>query len=126
LCAESEQNGNAGTHSHQRCPLFCLPAMASEFGNLIGTFMASVRSVGTAVTMAGVGVYLHQFGYVDAGGKRTLAYISQQVTFPLFLFTKIIYCNQDWSHNPCPDVTKALGDVWMLIFWPLYVVGLGS
>jgi len=71
-------------------------------------------------------VYLHRRGYVAAGeGKRTLALISQQVTFPLFLFTKIIYCNQDWSDEPCPDVTKSLEDVWMLLLWPLVVVGSG-
>jgi predicted permease len=98
----------------------------ASFSDIYTTFMASVRSVGTAVTMASIGVYLHQVGFVDGGGKRMLALISQQVTFPLFLFTKIIYCNQDWSHNPCPDVTKALGDVWILLFWPFFVVGLGS
>jgi hypothetical protein len=61
------------------------------------TFFASVRSVGTAVTLASVGVYLHRRGFVEGTGKRTLALLSQQVTFPLFLFTKIVYCNQDWS-----------------------------
>jgi predicted permease len=63
------------------------------------TFVASVRSVGTAVTLASVGVYLHQRGFVVGDGKRTLALLSQQVTFPLFLFTKIVYCNQDWSRE---------------------------
>lgn len=48
-----------------------------------------------------------------------------QVTFPLFLFSKILYCNQDWSNDPCPDVTQAFADVWMLLFWPLVVVGVG-
>jgi predicted permease len=52
-------------------------------------------------------------------------YTSQQVTFPLFLFTKIIYCNQDWSNKPCPDITSSIGQVWMLIYWPFYVVGTG-
>jgi len=60
----------------------------------LSTFEASVRSVGTAVTLAAVGVYLHRRQFVSSEGKRTLAKISQQVTFPLFLFTKIIYCNQ--------------------------------
>lgn len=60
------------------------------------TFLASVRSVGTACTLAGVGIYLHRRGFVVGEGKRTLALISQQVTIPLFLFTKVIYCNQDW------------------------------
>ena len=68
-----------------------LPANISSFSS---TFFASIRSVGTAVTLASVGVYLHRRKFVSSEGKRTLAKISQQVTFPLFLFTKIIYCNQ--------------------------------
>jgi predicted permease len=67
--------------------------------NIYDTFLASVKSVGTAVTLAGVGVYLHRRGVVEGHGKRTLALLSQQVTFPLFLFTKIVYCNQDWSQE---------------------------
>jgi predicted permease len=93
--------------------------------NVYNTFMASLRSVGTAVTLASVGVYLHRRGFVVGDGKRVLAVISQQVTFPLFLFTKIIYCNQDWSDDPCPDVAKTLHEVWMLLLWPAYVVGIG-
>ncbi|CAB9512097.1 expressed unknown protein [Seminavis robusta] len=89
------------------------------------TFSASIRSVGTAVTLAAVGVYLHRRECVSSEGKRTLARISQQVTFPLFLFTKICYCNQDWSSEPCPDVTKSLKDVWILLFWPAVVVSIG-
>ena len=77
-----------------------------NWSSFTSTFEASVRSVGTAVTLAAVGVYLHRRKFVSSEGKRTLAKISQQVTFPLFLFTKIIYCNQvrvfsplllDWS-----------------------------
>lgn len=75
--------------------------------------------------MAAVGVYLHQQGFVDASGKRTLALISQQVTFPLFLFTKIIYCNQDWSIEKCPDVTATLRSSWILLIWPVFVVTAG-
>lgn len=97
--------------------------MASE--SVYDTLQASLRSVGTAVTLASVGVYLHQRGFVSTKGKRTLAIISQQVTFPLFLFTKIIYCNQDWSSKPCPNVSSTLHDAWMLLLWPIVVVGCG-
>ena len=96
-----------------------------ELASIRSTFGASVRSVGTAVTLAAVGFYLHRQGSVGGDGKRTLALISQQVTVPLFLFTRILYCNQDWSEAPCPDVTRSLGDVWMLLFWPAVVVTLG-
>ncbi|GKZ00168.1 hypothetical protein MPSEU_000970000 [Mayamaea pseudoterrestris] len=89
------------------------------------TFLASVRSVGTAVTLALVGVYMHRRKLVEGNGKRTLALLSQQVTFPLFLFTKIVYCNQDWSSEACPNITSSLHTVWFLLFWPLVVVGCG-
>lgn len=92
---------------------------------IVDTFLACIRSVGTAVTLASVGFYLHRRGFIEAEGKRTLALLSQQATFPLFLFTKIIYCNQNWSDAPCPDVTKSLEDVWMLLFWPIVVVFTG-
>jgi predicted permease len=98
-----------------------IPAIASIYA----TLTASIKSVGTACTLAAVGVYLDRRGFVRGEGLRTLAVLSQQVTFPLFLFTKIIYCNQDWSDEPCPDVTKSLMDVWMLVLWPAVVVGLG-
>ena len=95
------------------------------FESITETFTASIRSVGTAVTLASVGIYLHRRDFVSAEGKRTLALISQQVTFPLFLFTKIIYCNQNWSSEPCPNVTESVRDAWMLLLWPAYVVACG-
>lgn len=88
-------------------------------------FVASIRSVGTACTLAAVGVYLHRRQFIVGDAKRTLALISQQVTIPLLFFTKILYCNQDWSPDPCPDVTQSLKYVWSLSLWPLYVVGVG-
>jgi len=52
--------------------------------------------------------------------------LDSKVTFPLYFFTKIIYCNQDWSDKPCPDVTKTLHDTWMLLLWPVYMVCTGE
>mmetsp|Transcript_22040 Transcript_22040/g.52465 ORF Transcript_22040/g.52465 Transcript_22040/m.52465 type:complete len:689 (+) Transcript_22040:119-2185(+) len=95
---------------------------ATEFWRTVGTtFLASIKSVGTACTLASVGVYLHQRGFVVGNGKRTLALISQQVTIPLLFFTKILFCNQDWSDAPCPNVTESLRDVWILLLWPVWV-----
>jgi predicted permease len=98
---------------------------ALSLDSIPGTFIASLRSIGTAMTMASVGYYLHQTDSIGSEGKRALALLSQQITVPLFLFTKIIFCNQDWSDKPCPDVTQSIADVWMLLFWPIYVVGVG-
>lgn len=67
--------------------------------HITDTFLVSSQSVGTAVTLAAVGVYLHRRGIVVGEGKRILARLSQQVTFPLFLFTKIVYCKQDDSQR---------------------------
>ena len=98
----------------------------AEFWTTVAsTFMASIKSVGTACTLAAVGVYLHQRGFVVGNGKRTLALISQQVTIPLLFFTKILYCNQDWSPDPCPNVTDSLRDVWILLLWPIWVCTAG-
>jgi predicted permease len=95
------------------------------FTQIYSTFLASIRSVGTACTLAAVGIYLHRRGFIIGDGKRTLALISQQVTIPLLFFTKIMYCNQDWSDDPCPDITESLRDVWVLLLWPIYVVAVG-
>ena len=88
-------------------------------------FIASVSSVGTAFTLAFMGMYLQKRGFIVGGGKKTLALIAQQVTIPAFLFSRIVYCSQDSSTDPCPNVANSLEEVWMLLFWPIYVVGAG-
>mmetsp|Transcript_34270 Transcript_34270/g.39410 ORF Transcript_34270/g.39410 Transcript_34270/m.39410 type:complete len:622 (-) Transcript_34270:269-2134(-) len=98
---------------------------AAVMSTIISTFVASVKSVGTACTLAGVGIYLHQRGFVVGNGKRTLALISQQVTIPLLFFTKILYCDQNWSAEKCPNVTDSLRDVWILLVWPVWVCTAG-
>jgi hypothetical protein len=55
----------------------------ASLSSIEATFSASMKSIGTAVTMAGVGFYLHYRKFISAEGKRTLALMSQQVTFPL-------------------------------------------
>ena len=62
----------------------------------LSTFFASIRSVASACTLAGVGIYLHRRGFIRKNGTKTLAIISQQVTIPILLFTKVVYCNQNW------------------------------
>ena len=96
------------------------------------SFLASLRAVGTAAIMAGSGLYLHRQNYVTSEGKKMLALISQQITIPAYLFAKIIYCPSDGGHNTindtdnnefvCPSVADRIGDLWMLLLWPFYVV----
>lgn len=94
-------------------------------GSLTSTFIAALRSVGTAATMAMAGFYLHRRGFVNAEGKKALARLSQQVTIPALFFSKIIYCPQDFSEEKCPNIADNLSDVWVLLLWPLFVVGCG-
>lgn len=89
------------------------------------TFFAALRSVGTAATMAAAGFYLHRREFMSASDKKALARMSQQVTIPALFFTKIIYCPQDSSPEVCPSITDSLADIWVLLFWPLFVVGCG-
>mmetsp|Transcript_38320 Transcript_38320/g.70658 ORF Transcript_38320/g.70658 Transcript_38320/m.70658 type:complete len:212 (+) Transcript_38320:133-768(+) len=119
--------------------------MASSMGP---TFVASLRAVGTASTMAFAGFYLHRRGFVTASGKKMMALLSQQVTIPAFLFAKIIYCpsgnsgsgsisnvqndimeivdnNEVVSEIVCPSVANRISDLWMLLLWPFYVVFCG-
>jgi len=92
---------------------------------ILATFSASLRSVLTACTMASMGFYLHRQNIIIGEGKRKLALISKKVTLPAFFFTNIVNCKQNWSHDPCPNVTDIIGEVWPLLFWPLYVVSCG-
>ena len=115
----------ASSSRHHKHHSHCKIGTMVSLDSLHTTLLASIRSVGTAVTLAAVGFYLHQRGCIIGDGKKTLAVICQQVQFPLFLFTKILYCNQNWSTKACPDVTSSLRDAWLLLFWPFYVVGMG-
>jgi len=53
---------------------------------------------------------------------RTIQTFGRNLPIPLFLFTKVVYCNQDWSEEPCPDITEKLDDIWVLLFWPAFFV----
>ena len=97
----------------------------TSWSEVNATMVASVRSVGTACALTAVGVYLHRRGFIVGEGKRTLALLAQQVTIPLFLFSKLVDCNRDWSDEPCPSITESLEDGWFLLLWPIYVVGWG-
>ena len=88
-------------------------------------FIASSRSVGTAATMAACGIYMHRLGLTTNDSTKLLAKISQQVTIPALLFTKIVYCKQDFSHEECTSIFHMLDTAWMILLWPLYVVGCG-
>ncbi|KAL7531449.1 hypothetical protein ACHAWF_003775 [Thalassiosira exigua] len=109
--------------------------------SLAPTFLAALRAVGTASTMAFAGFYIHRRNFVTPSGKKMMALLSQQVTIPAFLFAKIIYCpagaEQDSDsafpddedggarHIVCPSVARRISDLWILLVWPFYVVVCG-
>ena len=99
------------------CPHFIMTTM--------DTFIASIRSIGEATTIGFFGFYAKKRNFLTPGGRRELASISQQITMPLLLFTKIIYCNQDWSQDKCPDARDSIKSGWPLLFYPFYLVGCG-
>ena len=49
-------------------------------GSLAPTFLAALRAVGTAASMAFAGFYMHRRGFVTPSGKKMMALLSQQVT----------------------------------------------
>lgn len=96
------------------------------------TFLASLRAVGTASTMAFVGFYMHRRGFVTPSGKKMMALLSQQVTIPAFLFAKIIHCPDGGDANEpngestvCPSVADRISDLKLLLIWPGFVVFCG-
>jgi len=96
------------------------------------TFLASLRAVGTASTMAFVGAYMHRRGFVTPSGKKMMALLSQQVTIPAFLFAKIIHCPDGGEDNEpngettvCPSVADRISDLKLLLIWPGFVVFCG-
>ena len=93
--------------------------------SLDSTFIAALRSVGTAATLASAGFYLHRRGFVTPEGKKGFARLSEQITIPCLFFSKIVNCPQNFSEDKCPNITDNLADVWVLLFWPLFVVGVG-
>jgi predicted permease len=121
--------------------------------NSSGIFVAATQSVGTAATLAGAGFYFHRRVILkrnnhqknndggknnaviidDTAGKKMLALISQQVTIPAFLFTKIVRCPPsidgdgiEAESNDCPSLIDNLGnDLWMMLFLPFFVVTCG-
>lgn len=93
--------------------------------SLSDTFLAAVRSVATAATLASSGIYLHRKKLVTSEGKKALTTLSHQIAIPALFFSKIIHCPQDQKKEQCPDVLQHLPDVWLLLLWPAYVVGCG-
>ncbi|CAB9525261.1 expressed unknown protein [Seminavis robusta] len=92
---------------------------------ILEIFKASIHSVGTAITMTAAGVYLHRRGMITSETKTGMARYTQQIAIPALFFTKIVDCPQNFSHDQCPNILSHLGDAWVLLVWPIYVLGVG-
>jgi predicted permease len=92
----------------------------------------------TAATLASSGFYLHRRQMITSDGKKAMARFSQQLALPALYFTKIVACSAASSPKQqqtlsssqeeeiCPNmVLDNLNEVWILVVWPLYVVGWG-
>lgn len=88
-------------------------------------FKAAVHSVGTAITMTAAGVYLHRRGMITSDTKTGMARYTQQIAIPALFFTKIVDCPQNFSKDQCPNILDHLGDAWVLLVWPIYVLAVG-
>lgn len=92
---------------------------------ILEIFKAAVHSVGTASTMTAAGVYLHRRGMITSETKTGMARYTQQIAIPALFFSKIVDCPQDFSEDVCPNILDHLGDAWILLIWPLYVLAVG-
>eukprot|EP00662_Eupelagonemidae_sp_cell21_P029988 gene29988-29043_t len=80
-----------------------------------GLLAASLRSVGTAMTMAAVGWALFRWRVVPQEAAAALAAISMNVAIPALLFT-----------SPCDSITDAMRAGWPLLFLPALNVAAGA
>jgi hypothetical protein len=78
---------------------------------------ALLRSIATALTMAGAGIVLGRKGLIPRHMSSGLAKISMYLTFPSLLFSNVLYCAQDWEPTPCPSTISN-----MLAGWPIIIL----
>ncbi|KAL7560955.1 hypothetical protein ACA910_022442 [Epithemia clementina (nom. ined.)] len=89
----------------------------------------ALRSVGTALTLSSAGFYLHSRGFISDESKQAFGRYIQQVSMPAFFFTKLVECPAHYSPGDsqaiCPSILDHLSEAWILLIWPLYVIGCG-
>lgn len=97
---------------------------------IIQTMVAALESVGDAAILTACGWFLHSKGFMTKAGRKLLAEISQHVTFPLLLFTSILYCEQDGgtyrgAETKCPDMFATITASWIVLLWPFFITTMG-
>lgn len=95
---------------------------------------AALRSIGVALTVVAVGVYLGRQGLLSAAFRKSLSELSVRVTIPALLFTKVLFCEQCQPANhisiagckECVPLAEVIASAWVLLLMPALVVGLGA
>ncbi|GMH46310.1 hypothetical protein TrRE_jg3254 [Triparma retinervis] len=93
--------------------------------DITSVFLSALKSIATVITLASGGFYLSYRGRLPSEVRKGFARVSQGLTIPCLLFTSVLACNQDWSDDECPSVTAALQHGWVLLLYPIVVVGTG-
>lgn len=89
-------------------------------------FVQSLAAVGNIAVMTLCGVYLYREKMFNPDRRAFLAMVSLKVTFPLLLFTSIVYCPQDkGAGGRCTDIARTVSVAWLVLIWPFFVVGVG-
>lgn len=91
---------------------------------LLPVLLASLRAVGSAMTLACAGAYLHRLGIMTAQVSKGLSRVSMTLTIPLLLLTSAIDCAQNTGKS-CPSMASHLEQAWVLLLLPLVNVSCG-
>lgn len=95
---------------------------------VLEVLLASTRSIGVIMTMVSAGFLLARAGLVDSRGVKLLSNISMNCTIPALLFTTVIFCDQCAKQpgcTKCKPLREIIAEGWILVLFPIVVVGMG-
>eukprot|EP00048_Salpingoeca_helianthica_P011681 m.168591 g.168591 ORF g.168591 m.168591 type:complete len:346 (-) comp15261_c18_seq1:25-1062(-) len=93
-----------------------------DFGSAV---VVSLQAIGTFLTMLVAGFFLRKTGRFSDELSKGLATVGLYVAIPCLLFTSMVYCEQDYSDNACPELSDAIRNGWPLFLWPIVVICMG-
>lgn len=93
---------------------------------LLTVLIVSVRSIATAMCMAGIGWVATQRKVLTREMAKGMSELTINFLIPCLLFSTVLNCNQDWSSKPCPDIKSSVAMAWPLLFFPFLNVGMGA
>ena len=96
--------------------------MTVQIGDAVA---ASLRSVGTAMTLTLAGALIAYVNMISPLQKKGMAKVAMNITIPALLFTSILDCTQNWSSEPCADIRSYIQSGWPLLFLPVVNVSVG-